>query len=122
MALRSLTYSIPAAAKKWSGSRKPPTSCAIASDLARCSSAAPSSGTIHATETSFCLRTYNPEMSTFWQRISEGRELDELWGQFTADARASYGFYGEDVNWEEINQMSAWRRPFHIAKQIFWAL
>ena len=39
-----------------------------------------------------------------------------------ADARSSYGFYGKDVDWEEINAMPKWRRPFHIARQFFWAL
>ena len=58
----------------------------------------------------------------FWQRVSEGRQLDELWSQFTADARASYGFYGKDVDWEEIQKLPRWHRPFHIAKDIFWAL
>jgi len=61
-------------------------------------------------------------MGTLWQRISEGRQLDELWGQFTADARASYGFYGKDVNWEEIEKLPRWRRPFRVTKEIFWAL
>jgi serine phosphatase RsbU (regulator of sigma subunit) len=58
----------------------------------------------------------------FWQRVSEGRQLDDLWSQFTADARASYGFYGKDVDWEEIQKLPRWRRPFHIAKDIFWAM
>jgi phosphoserine phosphatase RsbU/P len=58
----------------------------------------------------------------FWQRISEGRQLDDLWSQFTADARASYGFYGKDVDWEEIQKLPRWRRPLHIAKDIFWAM
>jgi sigma-B regulation protein RsbU (phosphoserine phosphatase) len=58
----------------------------------------------------------------FWYRLSEGRQIDDLWFQFTADARSSYGFYGKDVDWNEINAMSRWRRPFHIAKQFFWAL
>src|SRR5271170_5024930 len=58
----------------------------------------------------------------FWERVSEGRRVDDLWGQFAADARASYGFYGKDVDWDEINRRSRWRRPFHIAKQFFWAL
>lgn len=61
-------------------------------------------------------------MRYFWQRVSEGRQLDDLWSQFTADARASYGFYGKDVDWEEIQKLSRWRRPFHIAKDIFWAM
>jgi sigma-B regulation protein RsbU (phosphoserine phosphatase) len=58
----------------------------------------------------------------FWQRVSEGSDIDDLWSQFTADARASYGFYGKDVNWEEVEALPHWRRPFFIAKQFFWAL
>ncbi len=27
----------------------------------------------------------------FWQRVSEGRQIDDLWSQFAADARSSYG-------------------------------
>jgi len=58
----------------------------------------------------------------FWQRVSEGSDLDDLWSQFTADARASYGFYGRDVNWEAVEALPRWRRPLFIAKQFFWAL
>jgi sigma-B regulation protein RsbU (phosphoserine phosphatase) len=61
-------------------------------------------------------------MRAFWQRISEGRQIDDLWSQFTADARASYGFYGRDVDWEEIQKLPFWRRPLHVARQFFWAL
>jgi phosphoserine phosphatase RsbU/P len=57
-----------------------------------------------------------------WHRISEGREWDDLLAQFAADARASYGFYGRDVDWIEINKLPRWRRPLHIAKGFFWAL
>ncbi len=58
----------------------------------------------------------------FWQRVSEGRQIDDLWAQFAADARASYGFYGRDVDWEEIQKLPRWRRPLHAARQFFWAL
>jgi sigma-B regulation protein RsbU (phosphoserine phosphatase) len=58
----------------------------------------------------------------FWQRVSEGKDIDVLWAQFTADARASYGFYGKDVDWEEVEALPRWRRPLFIAKQFFWAL
>jgi len=61
-------------------------------------------------------------LSNFWFRVSEGRAIDDLWGQFVADAQASYGFYGKDVDWEEVQKLSHWRRPFHITKQFFWAL
>jgi sigma-B regulation protein RsbU (phosphoserine phosphatase) len=58
----------------------------------------------------------------FWQRISEGRQIDDLWTQFAADARSSYGFYGRDVDWEEIQKLPRWRRPLHVAREFFWAL
>jgi phosphoserine phosphatase RsbU/P len=58
----------------------------------------------------------------FWQRVSEGRQIDDLWTQFAADARATYGFYGSDVDWEEIRKLPGWKRPLHIAKEFFWAL
>ena len=58
----------------------------------------------------------------FWQRVSEGRQIDDLWSQFAADARSSYGFYGRDVDWEEIRKLPRWRQPLHVAKQFFWAL
>jgi len=58
----------------------------------------------------------------FWQVVSEGRQIDDLWTQFAADARASYGFYGGDIDWEEVHKLPRWRRPLYVAKQFFWAL
>ena len=61
-------------------------------------------------------------LRNFWQRVSEGRQIDDLWTQFAADARASYGFYGSDVDWERIKKLPRWRRPLHVARGFFWAL
>jgi serine phosphatase RsbU (regulator of sigma subunit) len=58
----------------------------------------------------------------FWQRVSEGRAVDVLWSQFTADALSSYGFYGKDVDWDEIRKLPRWKRPLRIMTQFFWAL
>ena len=57
-----------------------------------------------------------------WTRLSEGRRLDELWSQFSADAQSSYGFYGKDLDWDQLKTLSRWRRPFRVAKHFFWAL
>ena len=65
---------------------------------------------------------FSTHVRNFWQRVSEGRQIDDLWTQFAADARASYGFYGSDVDWEEIRKLPTWKRPLHIAKEFFWAL
>jgi sigma-B regulation protein RsbU (phosphoserine phosphatase) len=61
-------------------------------------------------------------VATFWQRVSEGRDLDDLWSQFAADARSSYSFYGKDVDWDEVNKLPTWKRPFRVAGQLFWAM
>ena len=61
-------------------------------------------------------------LATFWQRVSEGRRIDDLWSQFAADARSSYGFYGKDLDWDEINKLPAWKRPFRITLNLFWAM
>ena len=61
-------------------------------------------------------------LGIFWQRVSEGRRIDDLWSQFAADARSSYGFYGKDVDWDKVQQLSPWKRPFPVAKQLFWAM
>jgi sigma-B regulation protein RsbU (phosphoserine phosphatase) len=45
-----------------------------------------------------------------------------LWNQFAADARSSYGFYGKDVDWEEIQKLPRWKRAFPVVRQFFWAL
>jgi phosphoserine phosphatase RsbU/P len=58
----------------------------------------------------------------FWQRISEGRQIDELWSQFTADARASYGFYMKEAGTEELGTDRGFRRWFRICKTLFWSM
>ncbi|MGA3295621.1 MAG: PP2C family protein-serine/threonine phosphatase [Candidatus Acidiferrales bacterium] len=40
----------------------------------------------------------------FWARVTEGFELQQLWGQFLSEAKASYGLYSRDVDWDEIGR------------------
>ncbi len=61
-------------------------------------------------------------VQNFWQRVSEGRAIEDLWSQFAADARSSYGFYGKDVDWSEIRKLPRWKRPWPVISQFFWAL
>ncbi len=61
-------------------------------------------------------------VQTFWQRISEGRQIDELWSHFTADARAGYGFYMKESDAEELQGQHGIRRWFRIARILFWSL
>jgi serine phosphatase RsbU (regulator of sigma subunit) len=52
----------------------------------------------------------------FWQSITEGFELHQLWGQFISEARASYRLYSADVDWKEIDSRS--RGPGRFVRAI----
>jgi serine phosphatase RsbU (regulator of sigma subunit) len=61
-------------------------------------------------------------ISGFWQRISDGRRVDELWSQFTADARSSYGFYIKETDATQYESHRGLRRWYRITKALFWAM
>jgi len=65
---------------------------------------------------------HGQRLRNFWQRVSEGRQIDELWSQFSADARASYTFYMKEADEEELGRRRGVYRFLHIAKTLFWSL
>jgi len=58
----------------------------------------------------------------FWQRISDGIAIQQLWAQFRADAHSSYQFYSKEVNRDPVHGESRWKRFWRIARGLFWAL
>jgi len=58
----------------------------------------------------------------FWERVTEGIQISDLWAQFQTEARSSYGLYAREVDWEEIQKKKRWRRPFHAAWALFFAM
>ncbi|MGA9936989.1 MAG: PP2C family protein-serine/threonine phosphatase [Candidatus Acidiferrales bacterium] len=59
----------------------------------------------------------------FWTRVTEGLEIEQLWGQFKSEARATYGLYSKDVDWEAIGrEKKRWKRPFLAAWALFLAM
>ena len=60
-------------------------------------------------------------MSRFWQRVTEGMELNQLWGQFRADARTSYRLYSQEVDTTPGAGVPHGRHAIQVAKQVFWA-
>jgi serine phosphatase RsbU (regulator of sigma subunit) len=58
----------------------------------------------------------------FWQRVSDGLAIGELWRQFEVDARASYSLYSRDVDWESLPKESRFRRGLRIGRLLFWAM
>lgn len=62
-------------------------------------------------------------MRRFWERLTEGFELEQLWGQFLSEARASYGLYSGDVDWAAIGrETKKWKRPFLVSWALFQAM
>jgi sigma-B regulation protein RsbU (phosphoserine phosphatase) len=61
-------------------------------------------------------------VKTFWQRVTEGIEMQQLWAQFHADARASYKLYAEDVDWTRSQGESRWKRFWRVVRALFWAM
>src|SRR5579859_357272 len=61
-------------------------------------------------------------LRNYLQRVTEGLEIQQLWGQMKADARATYSFYSHDVDWEAMGTGRHWKRPFRIAWALFQAM
>ena len=58
----------------------------------------------------------------FWQRMSDGIAIQQIWMQFRADARASYQLYSKDVELERREGESRWKRLWRVARAFFWAM
>ncbi len=58
----------------------------------------------------------------FWQRISDGMKLNELWKQFEAEARFSYRLYSQDIDRSRTAGVPKGKHFFNLARQFFWAM
>lgn len=61
-------------------------------------------------------------ITTFWESVTEGIEVQDLWAQFRAEARASYGFYSKDVDQARVQGESRFKRRIRIWRMFFWAV
>lgn len=58
----------------------------------------------------------------FWQRVTDGMELNQLWKQFQADARSSYRLYSREIDSVRTPETRKFRHAFNVARQFFWAI
>ncbi len=58
----------------------------------------------------------------FWQRVTEGMELSQLWSQFETEARASYRLYSRDVAAKTPEGLTRRGLHLHVVKEFFWAV
>jgi phosphoserine phosphatase RsbU/P len=61
------------------------------------------------------------QLNQFWQRVTDGLEISQLWKQFRADARSSYRLYQRDFDARAPQR--TWRHNFfHTAHELAWAI
>jgi serine phosphatase RsbU (regulator of sigma subunit) len=65
--------------------------------------------------------SFSESVGRFWLRVTEGMQVNELWGQFRSDARTSYRLYSQEVDTERDAGVAGHHHFFSIAKQVFWA-
>lgn len=58
----------------------------------------------------------------FWNRVTEGQAVSQLWSELTTDARISYRFYARDIDRESLEGRSKVRRFFGYLGLLFWAI
>jgi phosphoserine phosphatase RsbU/P len=58
----------------------------------------------------------------FWQRVTEGMELSQLWSQFRRDAHSSYRLYSQEVDSTRVDGVPHSKHFYQLASQFFWAI
>src|SRR6266542_606422 len=61
-------------------------------------------------------------VNRFWQRVTDGLELEQLWHQFRIEARTSYSLYSREIDSTPKEGVRRGRRWLDIARQFFWAI
>jgi hypothetical protein len=58
----------------------------------------------------------------FWQRVTEGMQITQLWSQFETEARSSYRLYSSDVAAKTPEGLTRRGHRLHVVKEFFWAI
>jgi sigma-B regulation protein RsbU (phosphoserine phosphatase) len=61
-------------------------------------------------------------LQQFWQRVTEGLAVSQLWSQFETETRASYRLYSRDVQAKTPEGLTNRGRRVHVLKEFFWAV
>ena len=76
----------------------------------------------HAVRAGNFLTRFVHRIEEFWQRVTEGIAVQELWSQFRSEARASYSLYTREIDWEALRKESRGRRFRKTTSALFWAM
>jgi len=67
-------------------------------------------------------QTFTERVHQFWQRVTEGMQLSELWSQFRRDAHSGYRLYSQDVDSTRVTGIPQSTHFIGVARQFFWAI
>lgn len=65
---------------------------------------------------------FKNRVDQFWQRVTEGIEVSELWSQFRKDAHTGYRLYSQEVDSTRASGVPHSSHFFSVASQFFWAI
>ena len=65
---------------------------------------------------------FNLRAQRFWQRVTEGMEVSQLWSQFETETKASYRLYSKDVRAKTPDGLTSHGLHLHVIKEFFWAV
>ena len=66
--------------------------------------------------------TFKDQAEQFWQRVTEGMELSQLWSQFRRDAQSGYQLYSKEVDHTRVEGVPDVKHFLRIVGQYFWAI
>ena len=65
---------------------------------------------------------FGVRLQQFWNRVTEGLQVSQLWSQFESEARASYRLYSKDVAAKTPEGLTDRGRRIHVIREFFWAV
>jgi phosphoserine phosphatase RsbU/P len=60
-------------------------------------------------------------LKQYWERVTEGLEMGQLWNQFKSDAEVSFRFYRRDFDARSPHE-ERWKNILHTIQEFTWAL
>jgi phosphoserine phosphatase RsbU/P len=58
----------------------------------------------------------------FWERLTDGVAVQQLWAQLHGEARTSYRLYSREVDWDRGQHETRSQRGKRVASAFFWAM
>jgi len=60
-------------------------------------------------------------LKQYWERVTEGLEMSQLWNEFKSDAEVSFRFYRRDFDARSPHE-ERWKNILHTIQEFTWAL